>query len=75
MYVFNRFGLHLETRSIANDALKVSFGYSVTTSNGKLTGITDARGGAIKVVRDYAGRVSAIENAHNEQVKIIPIWL
>ena len=62
-FVFNRFGLHMETRAIAGGGTKFAFSYSVTTSNGRLTGITDEEGGKIKIVRDYSGQVTAIENA------------
>ena len=63
-FVFNRFGLHMETRAIAGGGVtKFAFSYSVTTSNGRLTGITDEEGGKIKIVRDYSGQVTAIENA------------
>ena len=39
----------METRAIAGGETKFAFSYSVTTSNGRLTGITDEAGGKIKV--------------------------
>jgi RHS repeat-associated protein len=62
-FVFNRFGLHMETRSIASGGTTFKFSYSVTTSNGKLTGIADNEGNGLKIVRDYSGQVTAIENS------------
>ena len=59
-FVFNRFGLHMETRAIAGRGTKFAFSYSVTTSNGRLTGIADEEGGEIKIVRDYSGQVRQI---------------
>ena len=54
LFVFNRFGLHMETRAIAGGETKFAFSYSVTTSNGRLTGITDEAGGKIKVPKNQS---------------------
>ena len=62
MFVFNRFGLHTETRNIPSKRTIFRFSYSVSTSNGKLIAISDAKGNKLKIVRDYAGQASAIEN-------------
>ena len=62
LFVFNRFGLHMETRNIPSNKILYKFSYSVSTSNGKLVGITDDLGNKLKIVRDYAGQASAIEN-------------
>ena len=62
VYIFNRFGLHIETRNIPSGTNLFRFSYSVSTSNGKLIAITDAQGNKLKIMRDYAGQASAIEN-------------
>ena len=62
LFVFNRFGLHMETRNIPSNKILYKFSYSVSTSNGKLVGITDENGNKLKIVRDYAGQASALEN-------------
>lgn len=70
VYKFNRFGLLLETRSIPDNQLQYQFSYSVSTSNGRLTGISDSTGSKIKIVRDYAGKVTAIENTLHQQFRL-----
>jgi hypothetical protein len=71
VYVFNRFGLHMETRHIPSERLDYKFSYSVTTSNGRLIGISNAVGSVIKVVRDYSGQVTAIENSLQQRFDLI----
>ena len=63
LYVFNRFGLHMETRNIPSSAQIYKFSYSVSTSNGRLIAITDSSGNKIKITRDYSGQATAIENS------------
>ena len=60
LFVFNRFGLHMETRAIAGGETKFAFSYSVTTSNGRLTGITDEAGGKIKVPKSFNSIINLI---------------
>jgi len=62
VYIFNRFGLHSETKNIPSGKTVMKFSYSVSTSNGKLIGIEDASGGKIKIARDYSGQATSIEN-------------
>ena len=62
VYLFNRFGLHIQTRNIPSGTTIFRFSYSVSTSNGKLIAISDAQGNKLKIMRDYAGQASAIEN-------------
>ena len=66
VFVFNRFGLHTETRNIPSDRSIFKFSYSVSTSNGKLIAISDVNGNKIKIMRDYSGQASAIENRYEK---------
>lgn len=63
MYIFNRFGLHSETKNIPSGKTVYKFSYSVSTSNGKLISIEDASGSKIKIARDYSGQATSIENS------------
>ena len=66
-FVFNRFGLHMATRSIATKEALFSFKYSVSTSTGSLVSVMDTTGGKINIIRNYAGRVESIENAQRQK--------
>ena len=67
-YVFNRFGLHMETRNMATRETLLTFAYSVSTSTGSLVSVADATsGGKITIVRNYAGQAEAIENMHRQK--------
>ena len=63
VYIFNRFGLHSETKNIPWGKTVMKFPYSVSTSNGKLIGIEDTSGAKIKIARDYSGQAASIENS------------
>ena len=69
-YVFNRFGLHMATRSIATKESIFTFAYSVSTSTGSLVSVTDSTGGDLKIVRNYAGHVESIENAQRQKCEV-----
>ena len=43
IYVFNRYGLHTDTKDIFDEAIKYKFSYSVSTSNGKLKAVSDKK--------------------------------
>merc|ERR1719361_3328270 len=68
VYIFNRFGLHIETRNIPSKKTIYRFSYTVSTSNGKLTTISDASGSKIKIARDYAGQATAMENTIRQNI-------
>ncbi|CAB4065038.1 Tenascin-X,Tenascin,Teneurin-m [Lepeophtheirus salmonis] len=70
LYIFNRFGLHTATKYIPTKETLFKFSYSVSTSNGKLVGITDANGGKITILRDYSGKVNAIENPMRQKLNV-----
>ncbi len=70
-YVFNRWGLHTETRHLMTGELLRSFSYSVATSSGNIVGISEGGGARnIKVVRDYAGKVTSIECPLRKALKV-----
>ena len=69
-YIFNKFGLHIETLNIATKKTKFTFGYSVSTSTGALVTVSDAIGGKISIVRNYAGQVESIENPQRRKFDI-----
>ena len=69
-YIFNKFGLHIETLNIATKRKKFTFGYSVSTSTGALVSVSDAFGGKISLVRNYAGQVESIENPQRQKFDI-----
>jgi len=66
-YIFNRFGLHIATRSISTHKNIYHFAYSVSTSTGSLVSVTDSVGGKLSISRNYAGQVESIENAQNQK--------
>lgn len=64
LYVFNRFGQHIATKNILTGEVSYSFTYSVNTSSGKLSTITDTAGNKVFLLRDYSSQVSRIYNIH-----------
>ncbi|RXG62290.1 Teneurin-m, partial [Armadillidium vulgare] len=70
VYIFNRFGHHIETRNIPTQRTLYIFIYNVNTSNGKLSSVTDAAGNKINFLRDYAGLVTMIENSRQQKSRL-----
>ena len=70
IYRFNKFGLHMETRNMANNRIKYNFAYSVSTSTGALVSISDSTGGKISIVRNYAGQVESIQNPQRQKFDV-----
>ncbi|GAB6032657.1 hypothetical protein CHUAL_011535 [Chamberlinius hualienensis] len=70
IYVFNKHGQHIVTRNIMTGRTVYSFLYSVNTSFGKLSTVTDASGNKISFLRDYSGKINTIENAQGQKYKI-----
>ena len=69
-YIFNRFGLHMATKSIATKEEIFQFSYSVTTSTGSLVAVTDRTTGKINIIRNYAGQVESIENVQRQKFNV-----
>ena len=71
VYIFNRFGHHIGTRNLITGQKIYSFSYTVNTSQGKLSTITDAAGNRFQLIRYQLGRdVNAIENPQKQRVNI-----
>ena len=63
VYVFNKFGQHMLTRDIMTGNVLYKMSYNQATSNGKLSSVTDGHGRTLTVMRDYKGRVNALQTA------------
>ena len=63
-YVFNKFGQHMLTRDIMTGNVLYKMSYNQATSNGKLSSVTDGHGRTLTVMRDYKGRVNALQTAN-----------
>ncbi|XP_051159641.1 teneurin-a isoform X4 [Leptopilina boulardi] len=72
VYVFNRYGQHVDTKDLTSGKTRYSFLYSKNTSFGKLSTVTDSAGNKIQFLRDYSNVVSSIENTqdHKSELKI-----
>lgn len=69
-YVFNRHGQHIITKNILTGRTVYSFLYSVNTSFGKLSTVTDASSNKISFLRDHSGQINTIENAQGQKYRI-----
>ncbi|XP_041973220.1 teneurin-m isoform X2 [Aricia agestis] len=69
-YVFNRFGQHVLTKNILTGENKYVFTYTVNTSNGKLSTVTDAAGNKVFLLRDYSSMVNSIENTKGQKCRL-----
>ncbi|XP_042234258.1 teneurin-m-like isoform X2 [Homarus americanus] len=70
VYVFNRYGQHVETRNLVTGRTIYKFSYSIHSSAGKLLTVTDGASNRFQLIRNYFGDVTAIENPQNDRVKI-----
>jgi hypothetical protein len=62
-YMFNKFGQHVITKDLMTRRAKFKMSYTQTTSTGKLAEVTDGRGAKLTVLRDFKGRVNALQTA------------
>ncbi|CAL4070306.1 unnamed protein product [Meganyctiphanes norvegica] len=70
LYVFNRYGHHVETRDLVTGRTLYSFLYSKNTSFGRLNKVTDSSGNKVMFLRDYTSAVSQIENTMGEKFAV-----
>ncbi|CAH0721405.1 unnamed protein product, partial [Brenthis ino] len=69
-YIFNRFGQHVMTKNILTGENNYVFTYTVNTSNGKLSTVTDAAGNKVFLLRDYSSLVNSIENTKGQKCRL-----
>ncbi|XP_045521559.1 teneurin-m isoform X2 [Pieris brassicae] len=69
-YIFNRFGQHVMTKNILTSENNYVFTYTVNTSNGKLSTVTDAAGNKVFLLRDYSSLVNSIENTKGQKCRL-----
>ena len=67
LYIFNRFGQHIQTKDIMTQSVLHSMEYHQSTSNGKLVSITDSSGRKLSILRDYSGQVTAIQTSNGQK--------
>ena len=70
VYVFNRHGQHISTKSALTGTLIYSFTYNVNAINGKISSVSDAAGNKIYILRDYSNQVKSIENSQGEKCRL-----
>ncbi|CAB3228851.1 unnamed protein product [Arctia plantaginis] len=70
IYIFNRFGQHITSKNILTGENNYLFTYTVNTSNGKLSTVTDAAGNKVFLLRDYSTSVNSIENTKGQKCRL-----
>ncbi|XP_075677439.1 teneurin transmembrane protein Ten-m isoform X1 [Dermatophagoides pteronyssinus] len=70
VFVFNRHGQHISTKSALTGTLIYSFTYNVNAINGKISSVSDAAGNKIYILRDYSNQVKSIENSQGEKCRL-----
>ncbi len=70
VYVFNRHGQHIMTKSVLTGSPIYTFSYNVNTLNGKLSSVTDAAGNKLYILRDYSNQVKSIENSQGGKCRL-----
>ena len=64
VYIFNKFGQHVLTKDLMTSNVLYKMTYTQTTSNGKLSSITDSSQRKVTVQRDYKGQVNALQTSN-----------
>ena len=70
LYIFNRFGQHVQTKDLMTQSVLYSMEYHQSTSNGRLVSITDTTGRKLSVLRDYSGQVTALQTSSGQKILI-----
>ncbi len=64
LYIFNKFGQHVLTKDVMTSNVLYQMTYTQSTSDGKLSSVVDSHGRKLTFVRDYKGRVSALQTSN-----------
>ena len=70
VYVFNRYGQHVTTKSALTGTVMYTFAYNVNTINGRVSSVTDSAGNKVYVLRDYSNQVKSIENSQGGKCRL-----
>lgn len=71
IYVFNKYGQHMQTKSSLNNNIIYSFVYNVNNSFGKLSSVTESENNKkLNFLRDPHSQVKMIESNFNNNLKI-----
>ena len=70
LYIFNRFGQHVQTKDLMTESVLYKMEYHQSTSNGRLVSITDTTGRKLSVLRDYSGQVTALQTSSGQKILI-----
>lgn len=70
IYVFNKHGLHISTKSVLSGKILYNFTYIVNTSLGKLSSVTDSTGNRVQLLRDYSNQVKEIETSSGSKCRL-----
>ena len=71
IYVFNKHGLHIATKSGLTGKTLYTFSYVVNTSFGKLSSVTnEVNGSRLQLLRDYSNQVKEIESSAGSKCRI-----
>ncbi|KAL3224464.1 hypothetical protein MRX96_026578 [Rhipicephalus microplus] len=70
LFVFNKYGQHVVTRSLLTGKAKYTFLYNVNTSFGKLSAVTDTSGNKVAFLRDSANSLHTIETARGHKCRV-----
>ena len=70
LYIFNRFGQHIQTKDMMTAGVLYSMEYHQSTSNGRLVSVTDASGRKLSVLRDYSGQVTALQTSSGHKIVV-----
>ncbi|XP_045622764.2 teneurin-m isoform X2 [Procambarus clarkii] len=70
VYVFNKYGQHVETRNLVTGQTIYKFSYSINYSAARLLTVTDGASNRFQLIRNYFGDVTSIENPQKQRVKI-----
>jgi len=67
VYIFNKYGQHVFTKSALTGQVLFTFVYDIDTSYGKLSSVTDMKGNRVSFLRDNSRNLVAIETPSTGQ--------